>query len=734
MRRPAHSCSPSRRSIPRSVRLRRATQALQIVVQPSGLAVTTATLPDGAVGAAYSSIVEAAGGVTPYAWAISAGALPDGLALNASTGEITGTPTTYENASFTVQVTDSSAIPQAATRPLSILVNPAPLAITTGALAGGQVGVAYSDTMSAAGGAMPYAWQVIGGALPAGLALDASTGVVSGVPTAYETANFTVEVSDSQSTPATDTQALSITIAPAVLVITTASLPDGQMGVAYSQALAAVGGATPYAWSIAGGALPDGLVLNAGTGAIEGTPSAYGTFNFTAEVADSQGTPATDTQALSITIAPATLAITTATLPDGQVGVAYDQTVAGSGGVAPYTWSVLAGALPSGLSLNASTGAISGTPTAFGTASFTVQAADSQGTPATDTQALSITVAPAVLAITTTTLADAQVGVAYSETLAATGGVPPCTWTVSAGSLPDGLSLNASTGEIGGTPTTTGTSNFTVEAADSQGTPATDTQALSITVQAAGLLITTGTLPDGQVGVAYSQTLAATGGVAPYAWSVSGGALPGGLSLNASTGEISGTPAAYGTFNFTAEVADSQGTPATDTQALSITIAPETLAIATTTLPDGQVGAAYSEALAATGGIAPYAWSVSGGALPGGLALNASTGEISGTPTAYGTFNFTAEVADAQSTPATDTQALSITIAPAPLAIATATLPDGQVGIAYSQVVAATGGMTPYGWSVTGGVSAGRPVAQRLHRRGQRHSDDVWRFQLHRRG
>jgi hypothetical protein len=225
------------------------------------------------------------------------------------------------------------------------------------------------------------------------------------------------------------------------------------------------------------------------------------------------------------------------------------------------------------------------------------------------------------------------------------------------------LSLNSSTGEISGTPTTAETANFTVEVTDSQTpTPDTDQQALSITVYD-DLVITTSSLPDGEVGVAYSETLAASGGLPPYSWAVIAGSLPAGLSLNSSTGEISGTPTAYGTSNFTVEVTDSQGSPDSDTQALSIYVAPEDLVITTTSLPDGTEGVAYSETLAATGGVTPYTWAVISGSLPAGLSLNSGTGEISGTPTSSGTSNFTVEVTDSQTpTPDTDTQALSITI------------------------------------------------------------------------
>ena len=179
------------------------------------------------------------------------------------------------------------------------------------------------------------------------------------------------------------------------------------------------------------------------------------------------------------------LAISTTSLPGGTLGVGYAQTLAATGGVPPYAWSVTSGSLPAGLSLAASTGAITGTPAQAGTSSFTVQVKDSASTPNTVTAQLSIAIAAPPMTISTTGLPSATVGTAYAQTLAATGGVPPYTWSVSSGTLPQGLTLSASAGTISGTPTATGTSSFTVEAQDSESTPETATANLSIAVNAA---------------------------------------------------------------------------------------------------------------------------------------------------------------------------------------------------------------------------------------------------------
>ncbi|MHC4712244.1 MAG: putative Ig domain-containing protein [Planctomycetota bacterium] len=178
------------------------------------------------------------------------------------------------------------------------------------------------------------------------------------------------------------------------------------------------------------------------------------------------------------------------------------------------------------------------------------------------------------------------------------------------------------------------------------------------------LEITTTSLPNGQVNVAYSETLQATGGVTPYTWSVISGSLPAGLSLTASTGEISGTPTTEETANFTVQVTDSQDPADTDTQALSITIDPEPSGptITTTSLPDGTRKVDYSAYVEATGGTPPYTWSIVSGSLPTGLGLNSSTGEISGNPKKAETKNFTVRCTDDASQ--WDEQALSITINP----------------------------------------------------------------------
>ncbi len=197
---------------------------------------------------------------------------------------------------------------------------------------------------------------------------------------------------------------------------------------------------------------------------------------------------ASESSSIQILVEP-TVAITTTSLPAGNYGSPYSATVNSIGGVGPFSWSIISGSLTSGLSLEASNSSsvtISGTPTAQTNSNFTIQIKDSTG--AVATQQLSITIgAPLPLAVSTLSLPNGSINVAYSETLQATGGVPPFSWTIFSGSFPPGLALGTD-GTITGTPTQIGDFSFTVEVSDSENPASKATKALSITVSNLGAL------------------------------------------------------------------------------------------------------------------------------------------------------------------------------------------------------------------------------------------------------
>ena len=259
-----------------------------------------------------------------------------------------------------------------------------------------------------------------------------------------------------------------------------ASLTDALIGVLYSQTISVTaGGVAPYSWSTSAGTLPLWATLNATTGVLSGTPSTAGTAVFTVRVMDSTG----HTQDKAYSMAwYAGLAITATALPDGTNGTAYTTTLSANGGATPYIWSVTTGSLPAWATLNTATGAITGTPNATGSTSFTVQAADSSVPALIQTKALSITIYEP-LVITNASLSDGTIGSAYTTTLTATGGAPTHTWSITAGSLPTGLTLVSATGVISGTPTAALISNFTVQVTDSAVPALLQTKALSIFIR-----------------------------------------------------------------------------------------------------------------------------------------------------------------------------------------------------------------------------------------------------------
>ncbi|MGH9476179.1 MAG: beta strand repeat-containing protein [Terriglobales bacterium] len=479
---------------------------------------------------------------------------------------------------------------------------------------------------------------------------------------------------------------------------------DGGQSVNLTAAVANDSTNAGVTWSVSGGGTLSGTSISAATYNAPATVTAATNVTVTATSNASTGAMA----AHAIVVNPPPVVTSSGALSAGTAGTVYSATLAASGGSGTLAWSLPSGStLPAGLALSAA-GAISGTPTTAGNYTFTVTVTDaSAATPVAATSgSLSLTINPAPLVVTAPALANAVQGTAYtSPAFTSTGGTGAVTW--SATGLPAGLSIGASSGVIGGTPTASGAiANLVVTATDSgagafQQTKAT--AALSLTVIPT-LALTTTTLPAGTAGVAYSATLAASGGVTPYVWS--SGTLPAGLTLNAATGAISGTPTATNTGAIAFTVSDA-GTPKQTQQAsLTLTLGAGAPDVTTTSIPTASVGVLYTTTLTANadGQTGAATWAVSSGTLPAPFTLAPATGIISGTPTATGgPFNFSVTVTIGGVTSAA--QALSLTVSNAP-SVTTATLPPAYVGTAYTTTLAASGGSgAPYAWSVTAGQS-----------------------------
>lgn len=512
---------------------------------------SSTTLPVGGVGGGYPGFQFTAqsGAQANLSWSVVSGSLPPGLTLNATTGLLTGYPTTGGYYPFSVQVTDG--VQASAPQPVAVTIYSALLIGTS--LPGGLVGQTYSAAVGASGGSGAYVWS--SGALPPGLSFS-STGVLSGNPTATFSGTIPVTVTDSVTGIAASMNlSLSITAAPVVISGAT-NLGDVAVGGAVRASYSASGGVPPYTWSLTGA---PGLAVNS-SGNVSGTAMQAGNFSPTLTVTDT----ANDSSPLALKLA--VLGIT-GTFPAGTTTAAYSGSISGVGGVSPYTYSL--SGVPQGLTVSG--GALSGQIKTPGTYTIGARVTDANGVSTSQNFSLAITgPAPSTLTINTTGLPDGFVGEPYSQTLGATGGAPGYTWSVSGGQMPAGLSLSGS-GTISGTPTATGSYTFGVQVADTSGAQVVGT--VGINIDPAPLHFTSSaTFPNGLVGIDYpTQILSGAGGVAPYIFSING-SLPGGLTLT--NGQIEGIPTATGTFTFTLVVTDSAATPNTATLAATLTVNP----------------------------------------------------------------------------------------------------------------------------------------------------------------
>ncbi|MNK69476.1 putative Ig domain protein [compost metagenome] len=654
-----------------------------VTITVSGPTITLApsTVPAASVGTAYSQSVTAANGGAPYTYTISAGALPAGLSLNTSTGLLSGTPMAGGTFNFTVRATDSStgSGPYSGAQAYSMTVAAPTISIAPATLPVPTVGVAYSQGITATGGTAAYSYAVTAGSVPAGLNL-APDGTLSGTPTAAGAYSFTVTATDSSTGagPYSGSRAYSGTVAAGAPVAGNVSAT-----VAYGSS------ANPITLNLSGGAATSVAVASAashGAATSSGTSITYtptagyvGPDSFTYTASNGIGTSAPAT--VSITVGVPTVSLTPASLPNATAETPYSATVTAAGGTAPYAYSVSAGSLPAGLSLNTATGVLSGTANVAGSFSFSLRASDSStgvGAPFSATNSYTLTIAAPVITLTPGTLPAAAAATAYSQQLTAAGGVVPYAYTVTSGSLPAGLTLSSG-GLLSGTPTAAGSFTLTVQAQDAH--QFAGAQSYTLTVSSPTLSLNLPSLPGSTAGTAYSAAITAAGGTAPYVYSVSAGSLPAGLSLNAATGVLSGTTNVAGNFAFTVKVTDSStgvGAPFSATRSYTLAVGAPTLTLTPASLAGIRIAEAYSQQFTAAGGVAPYAYTLASGTLPAGLALDAATGVLSGTPTATGSYAFTLQAKDANQFTVQQALTLLVNQAPPPVANEAASTPANQ--------------------------------------------------------
>lgn len=510
-------------------------------------------LPDGEIQAAYNGSLTSSSSSALSSASVYRGQLPTGLLLSISADKtrvtLSGTPTVAGYFDLWIKVTNANGLVAFIQKRL-VIDYTAPLAVLTDSLQRMVTGFAFSQLLRAVGGVQPYTWAVVGGTLPAGVTLNASTGLLQGTPTASSyNQTITFQVTDARGV--SSTRALRLTINNA-LAITTPVLPLLTPGQFYQFQLIAEGGQGAYVWALGAGsaALPGGFSLSSG-GVLSGATSlqAYSA-NIIVQVTDAANNVATQTFPLSIGTTSG-LTIDTEGVAPIVRGLPYQGVLKVLGtGTAPYTWSVTPDSpnpLPTGLTLTTDQSDQGATATLAGTTSqillydaVKVQVVDNNGNSAF---AFLLLNTYSSLVITTTSLPQATVNGSYSVQLAATGINTPFTWELDPSSpgLPSGMTFSSS-GLLSGTPTGNANLNLIFRVTDAFGDYTA--KPFNFAAISSNLSITSATLPQGTSGVPYSATLAATGGTPGYAWSISpssANVLPSGLSLNAATGVISGT-------------------------------------------------------------------------------------------------------------------------------------------------------------------------------------------------
>ncbi len=688
----------------------------------------------GTTGASFAYTVIASAGATAYA----ATGLPAGLAFNATSGQITGVPAAAGTYSIGLSATAPGGT---GTGTLTLCVmNPAPVlpvvpVIDCADSVWAYVGVAFSESIYATGS--PTAYTATN--LPAGLSFNASTGVISGTPTAV---GSTAVPLSATGPGGTGTGTLTILVAtPPVPIITGELTASGTTGTSFSYNidtnLDGYSGLAPTSFSA--GNLPPGLSLSTTSNQISGTPTQAGVYTVPISATNASGTrQATVTMTISAPVTPTpTLAapvLNSVPFAYGIVGTAFGYTLAASN--TPTNFS--ASNLPAGLTFNTASGTFAGTPTAAGTFLVPVTATNAYGTsPGT----LTITVfasAAAENAAFGTTLpvivsaasAGGYTGQAFTYGITATYDGSPypngygsnSNWTFSATGLPPGLSVTGSTypygfGTISGTPTQAGTYQATISAtcpastSSYDGYPAhpasTGTAVVTFIIQTGpspvAPIITGSATATGIVGASTSYSPSATG--TPTSYTANG--LPAGLSINATTGTVSGTPTTAGTSQATLSATNGAGT---GTATVTFIIAAQGAAplITSAATASGTVGSSFSYYMYVSGSATSYGAST----LPPGLSFTAGSNYISGTPTQAGTYTVPISATNAAGTAnATLTITVlpsAVTRAPAITSYAVAQATTGQSFYYYidTDVTAtsyAVGGTLPPGLSFTAG-------------------------------
>ncbi len=545
------------------------------------------------------------------------------------------------------------------------------------------------------------------GVLPSGITFTDNgdgTGTLSGTPAAGTVGTYPIVFHAEKNKPHQTDQNFTLTVVCSAITVTNPVVNTGTINTPFSQTFTQSGGAAPITWSKTG-ALPAGLTFNTSTGVLSGTPTQGGTFPITVTATDASGCTGTG-PTYTLTILCNSITVTNPGTTSGTVNVAFSQTFTQSGGVGTTTFSLASGTLPAGLTLNPSTGVLSGTPTQKGSFPIVVRATDSHGCSG-DGSTYPLNIGCQVISVTNPGTNTGTVNVAFSQTFTSGNAIAPVVFSLNSGTLPAGITLNASTGVLSGTPTQTGSFPISIKVTDANGCFGIGTT-YTLTISCQIITVTNPGTNTGTVNVAFSQTFTAGNAIAPVTFSLNSGSLPAGITLNASTGVLSGTPTQTGSFPITIKATDANGCFGIGAT-YTLTIGCQVITVNNPGTNSGTVNAAFSQTFTAGNTIGATTFTTAS-TLPTGLTLS-TAGVLSGTPTQTGVFPIVVHVVDANGCSGNGST-YTLTINCQVITVTNPATTTGIAGTPFSQIFTQTGGFGATTFSISSGTL---PAGMTLH-------------------
>ena len=663
------------------------------------LQITSTILPNALVGVTYFFQLQAQGGKAPYIWSISG--LPQGFSSNPILGTIVGDPSVSGTHALSIQVTDTAG--EATSLNLPFEIQSSELQISTSSLHSTEVGLNYTERLTAQGGFPPYTWQLVNGALPSGLQLEPKTGLIFGTPLAPYEGLLTIAVTDSQK--AYDSAAFSLKVLSQELRISTTKINPGVVGENYNVILQATGGTPPYSWKLdnisSAQASPISLLTG---GLLTGLLTEPGPISIVVQVTDTAGKSAKSSLNLEVLASP--LRIVTSSIPALPICSPYSEQLSAEGGTPPYTWNLISTSTdavsPKTLTLSA-TGLLSFYSTTDYTANLTVQVIDAAGQNAT--QALVLAANADELKLKTSKLLSCEAKSSCSFSLTGLGGCPPLKFSLDSFDPRCDIALDG-TGVLTTDCAQVGEYALSVTIQDEADRKTS--VPLTLQIHASDFHFSTNSLPEAQSAVPYDTLMSVTGGTPPYRFQYDS-ALPAGLSLYALEGALRGTPEEDGDFQIAITAFDALGARAS--KSFSLTIKPSPLFIPSETLemPLITTNEPFQHSLVAKGGHPPYSWAFIDQTANGNNTVGALSGLRISDSVLFGTISVAQtgltgllKVKDNNGEEVSADIHFAVTGGKLSI-ISPSSLEAAIIGKPYREELAASGGLPPYTWNIISG-------------------------------